>query len=35
VYDAVIISDIHLGSPNCQAKRLCAFLETIAHGELA
>ncbi|HEV3263425.1 MAG TPA: metallophosphoesterase family protein [Gemmataceae bacterium] len=35
MYDAVIISDIHLGSPNCQAKRLCTFLETIAYGELA
>jgi len=32
--DAVIISDIHLGSPNCQARSLCAFLESLAHGEL-
>jgi UDP-2,3-diacylglucosamine pyrophosphatase LpxH len=29
VYDAVIISDIHLGSDNCQAKSLCSFLEDI------
>jgi UDP-2,3-diacylglucosamine pyrophosphatase LpxH len=34
VYDAIIISDIHLGSDNCQARSLCRFLETIADGEL-
>jgi len=34
VYDAVIISDIHLGSDNCQAKSLCRFLESIANDEL-
>jgi UDP-2,3-diacylglucosamine pyrophosphatase LpxH len=34
VYDALIISDIHLGSENCQAKNLCTFLEAIAEGEL-
>ncbi len=34
VYDAIIISDIHLGSDNCQAKSLCRFLERIVHGEL-
>jgi UDP-2,3-diacylglucosamine pyrophosphatase LpxH len=33
VYDAIVISDIHLGSDNCQAKSLCAFLESIADGE--
>ena len=32
--DAVIISDIHLGSDTCQAKSLCAFLESIESGEL-
>jgi UDP-2,3-diacylglucosamine pyrophosphatase LpxH len=32
--DAVIISDLHLGSSNCQAKRLCAFLEDIAEHRL-
>jgi UDP-2,3-diacylglucosamine pyrophosphatase LpxH len=29
MYDAVIISDIHLGSDNCQAKSLTCFLEDI------
>jgi UDP-2,3-diacylglucosamine pyrophosphatase LpxH len=33
VYDAIIISDLHLGSSNCQAKSLCRFLETILYGE--
>jgi UDP-2,3-diacylglucosamine pyrophosphatase LpxH len=33
VYDAIIISDLHLGSHNCQAKSLCRFLETILDGE--
>lgn len=32
--DAVILSDIHLGSTNCQAKRLCDLLERIAEGKL-
>ena len=32
--DAVIISDIHLGSDNCQAKALTHFLERIESGEL-
>ena len=27
--DAIILSDIHLGSDNCQAKRLVRFLETL------
>lgn len=27
--DAVIISDLHLGSPNCRAKALCHFLKGI------
>ncbi len=33
--DAVIISDLHLGSDNCQVKSLCRLLEQIADGELA
>jgi UDP-2,3-diacylglucosamine pyrophosphatase LpxH len=33
VDDAIIISDIHLGSDNCQAKSLCTFLESIVAGE--
>jgi len=32
--DAVIISDLHLGSDNCQAKRICQLLERIQNGEL-
>jgi UDP-2,3-diacylglucosamine pyrophosphatase LpxH len=32
--DAIILSDIHLGSRNCQAKRLCHFLESLADGSL-
>jgi UDP-2,3-diacylglucosamine pyrophosphatase LpxH len=32
--DAVIISDLHLGSENCQAKRLGEFLERIEDGTL-
>jgi UDP-2,3-diacylglucosamine pyrophosphatase LpxH len=32
--EAVIISDIHLGSANCQAKALVAFLHTILEGEI-
>ncbi len=33
-HDAVIISDIHLGSVNCQAKPLARFLESILDGHL-
>jgi metallophosphoesterase superfamily enzyme len=33
--DAVVLSDIHLGSDNCQARRVCELLERIADGELA
>jgi UDP-2,3-diacylglucosamine pyrophosphatase LpxH len=33
--DAVIVSDIHLGSANCQAKALCELLHRIVDGELA
>ena len=32
--DAVLLSDVHLGSDNCQAKRLCELLERVADGEL-
>lgn len=28
--DAIIVSDLHLGSENCQAKMLCGFLEELA-----
>jgi UDP-2,3-diacylglucosamine pyrophosphatase LpxH len=34
VYDAVILSDIHLGSENCQAKNLCHFLESVHNEEV-
>jgi UDP-2,3-diacylglucosamine pyrophosphatase LpxH len=30
--DAIILSDLHLGSANCQAKALVAFLESVAEG---
>lgn len=33
--DAVILSDIHLGSENCQAKKVARLLERIDDGELA
>lgn len=29
--EAIIISDIHLGANNCQAKELCSFLHLIRH----
>ncbi len=32
--DAVILSDLHLGSDNCQAKHLVRLLERIEEGEL-
>jgi UDP-2,3-diacylglucosamine pyrophosphatase LpxH len=32
--DAVILSDIHLGSDNCQARRVVELLERVAHGQL-
>ena len=35
MYDAVVISDLHLGSPNCQAKQLARFLEGVRKGPLA
>ena len=33
--DAIVLSDIHLGSDNCQAKNVCRLLEQIVEGELA
>ncbi len=33
--DAVIVSDIHLGCPNCQARQVAALLEQIVEGDLA
>lgn len=35
MYDAVVISDVHLGSANCQAKSLVRFLDDIRDGPLA
>lgn len=32
--DAIILSDLHLGSDNCQARRLCRLLESVAAEEL-
>ncbi len=32
--DAIILSDIHLGSDNCQAKLVCRMLERIAEEEI-
>ncbi len=32
--DAVILSDLHLGSNNCEAKRLAHFLEQLVHQEV-
>ena len=32
MYDAIVVSDIHLGSGNCQAKNFCKLLESI-HGQ--
>jgi UDP-2,3-diacylglucosamine pyrophosphatase LpxH len=34
MHDAVIISDIHLGADNCQAKRLARLLDSLVDGEL-
>jgi UDP-2,3-diacylglucosamine pyrophosphatase LpxH len=34
VYDAVVISDLHLGSKNCQSGALVAFLEQVRDGRL-
>jgi UDP-2,3-diacylglucosamine pyrophosphatase LpxH len=32
--DAIVISDLHLGSDNCQAKAAAGFLQTILDGEI-
>ena len=32
--DAVIVSDLHLGSTNCESKRISHFLELLADGEV-
>jgi UDP-2,3-diacylglucosamine pyrophosphatase LpxH len=32
MYDALVISDLHLGSDNCQARALTAFLDDIQDG---
>jgi UDP-2,3-diacylglucosamine pyrophosphatase LpxH len=34
VFDALVISDTHLGSDNCQARALVHFLEAVRHGDL-
>jgi UDP-2,3-diacylglucosamine pyrophosphatase LpxH len=34
MHDAVVLSDIHLGLDNCEAKELIIFLESIHRGEL-
>ena len=34
MYDALVISDTHLGSDNCQARQLVHFLEAVRHGDL-
>ena len=34
MHDAIVISDLHLGSDNCQAAALVAFLEQVRAGEL-
>jgi UDP-2,3-diacylglucosamine pyrophosphatase LpxH len=34
MFDAVIISDLHLGSDNCQARRIADFLDAIEREEL-
>ncbi len=34
MYDAIILSDLHLGSSNCQAKSLAKFLEGLAEQKI-
>lgn len=34
MHDAIIVSDLHIGAPNCQAKLLVNFLERIHIGEI-
>jgi UDP-2,3-diacylglucosamine pyrophosphatase LpxH len=33
VFDAIVVSDLHLGSDNCEAESLVRFLESIRSGE--
>jgi UDP-2,3-diacylglucosamine pyrophosphatase LpxH len=35
VHDAVILSDLHLGSDNCQARALSRLLTQIRRGQLS
>lgn len=32
MFDAVVLSDLHLGSENCRAKALVQFLEAVRDG---
>jgi hypothetical protein len=32
--DAIIVSDIHLGSSNCEAKALCSLLQSLEEQTL-
>lgn len=34
MFDAIVISDLHLGSDNCQARALHRFLDQVRDGEL-
>src|SRR5262249_43671454 len=34
MYDAIVLSDLHLGSANCQAKSICQLLRQVADGSL-
>lgn len=34
MYDAIVISDIHLGSDNCQARELVQLLDSIRRGSM-
>ena len=34
VHDAIVLSDLHLGSDNCEAKALVSLLESIRSGDL-
>jgi UDP-2,3-diacylglucosamine pyrophosphatase LpxH len=34
MYDAIVLSDLHLGSRNCQARRLNEFLQRLVDGSL-
>jgi len=34
MYEAIVLSDLHLGSANCQAKSICQLLRQVADGRL-